>query len=115
MLREILGIYKEFEQKLDYANHACFSAFHASMAMLNLLGKVFSMEHIDMASVNFEEIHPYLLYIESHLNSSISVEDLQAVGHVCRRKLFMLFSQHLGMSPQRFITKRKIDLALKML
>lgn len=104
-----------FEQELNEAEMTDFPAFHCSLALFRLLGRAFCSNRLDNLYAKNAEIQKYLHYIETRLHTDISIEELMNVGHVSRRKLFLLFNEHIGIPPLRYIAQQKIRLATKMI
>ena len=103
------------EKELDEAEQSEFPAFYGSLALFRLLGEAFRSGRWEDPCSEHAEIQRYLHYIESHLHTDISVEDLRRIGNVSRRKLFLQFQEHLGTSPVQYIARQKIRLAIRML
>lgn len=104
-----------FERELDEAEQSEIPAFYASLVLFRLLGETFRSGRWEDHCSEHAEIQRYLRYIESHLHTDISVEDLRRIGNVSRRKLFLQFQEHLGTSPVQYIARQKIRLAIRML
>ena len=104
------------ENELDAAEQSEFPAFYGSLALFRLLGEAFRSGRWEEDHCSeHAEIQRYLHYIESHLHTDISVEDLRRIGNVSRRKLFLQFREYLGTSPVQYIARQKIRLAIRML
>lgn len=103
------------EKELDEAEQSEFPAFHGSLALFRMLGEAFRSGRWEDHCSEHAEIQRYLHYIESHLHTDISVEDLRRIGNVSRRKLFLQFREYLGTSPVQYIARQKIRLAIRML
>lgn len=104
-----------FEEELDAAEKTEFPAFYSSLALFRLLGEAFRTFPGTNPRSEHAEIQRYLHYVESHLHTDISVEDLMKVGNVSRRKLFLQFQKYLGVSPLQYIARQKIRLAVRMI
>ncbi len=92
-----------------------FPAFYGSLALFRLLGEAFRSVRREDSKTELVEIQRYLHYIESHLHTDISVEDLMKAGSVSRRKLFLQFREFIGMSPLQYIARQKVRLAIRMI
>lgn len=103
------------EKELDEAEQSEFPAFYGSLALFRLLGEAFHSACREDSRSEHAEIQRYLHYVESHLHTDISVEDLMKVGNVSRRKLFLQFREFIGMSPLQYIARQKIRLAIRMI
>ena len=103
------------EKELDEAEQSEFPAFLGSLALFRMLGEAFRSGRWEDHCPEHSEIQRYLHYIESHLHTDISVEDLRRIGNVSRRKLFLQFREYLGTSPVQYIARQKIRLAIRMI
>lgn len=109
-------LFLAFKKKVTEMESAEFPAFHCSLALFELLGRTFSsahMQHFQPETMDMD-VQKILHYIEDNLNKDLSIGKLMQVAHVSRRKLFLLFNEYIGMSPLRYIARRKIHLAVKM-
>jgi AraC family transcriptional regulator of arabinose operon len=54
-------------------------------------------------------------HVASHLEEDLSVTALAKVAHLSRSRLTHLFSEHLGVSPQRFVERERMARAAQLL
>lgn len=48
-------------------------------------------------------------YIDEHLKEDLHPEDLAAIAHMSLRSVYLLFQQHVGETPRRYILGRKLE------
>ena len=62
-----------------------------------------------------EKLDALLGYIDNHLTTGITTEELCDYGNLSRSRVFQLFEQYIGQSPIAYIMTKRIELAKQML
>lgn len=57
------------------------------------------------------DFNQLLIFIESHLNQSITIQDLANVSYMSPRNIHYLFNKYIHQTPKDYINHRKINLA----
>lgn len=73
--------------------------------LLNLLGNNLSQAAIEVPC----RLDAIRGYIDAHLTEEITVRQLMAAGRVSERSLYTLFERHLGIGPQDYIRRCKLE------
>jgi len=87
-----------------------------STMLLPWLGEVFSTNSTPTASPRSRlDIARLDAYIDQHLSQPINNDSLATAMHTSPSHFYVLCQQHLGCSPQTYITRRRLGLARKLL
>ncbi len=63
----------------------------------------------------FTQPHPYLYYLDSHLNTPLHLDEIAAHFHMSRCHFCHVFHKQFGMSPFTYLNNQKISLAKHLL
>ena len=70
----------------------------------------------NILSVKDDYFHSLIApYIDEHLEEDLSVENLCSVFFISKKKLYSIFESSIGQSPQKYITKQRIQEAKNLL
>jgi len=92
--------------------------FNASLAVYRLLLALLSQAHApgqEAAETRNLRLQPVLEYMETHLHTPLSLEDLSSIILVSPAHLNRLFRKHLGESPLSYLIKYRIDRSKSLL
>ena len=91
--------------------------FYTVLAIQSLISDLLSFipeSNWDLMSKDYRIIH-VLGHIESNLDSSLSNDSLAGQASMATNAFNRLFTEELGLSPQRFVKKKRIDKACALL
>jgi AraC family transcriptional regulator len=54
-------------------------------------------------------------YIEDHIEDDVTINDLAQVAHLSEFHFARMFAAAMGMPPQRYVSRRRLDSAMKMI
>jgi len=86
-----------------------------STMLLPWLGEVFSTEVANQSGLSRFDVARLNDFIDRQISQPISNDMLAVALHCSPSHLYVLCQQHLGCSPQAYITQRRLALAQKML
>lgn len=108
------------EKEIEQGRKEIFSNIHYSSAILRLLVKVATRmtqaeEENPVRSINIQLVSQCAAYIDNRLDKSLDIGEMAKELHISKRKLFLIFQAHFGMSPLRYISMRKVEHARQMI
>ncbi len=98
---------------IDYRGFNFFTVLAIHALIADLLSEI-KESNWDLVSSD-NRIISVLRYIENHISGNLCNENLSKVAHLTTNAFTRLFKENLGISPQSFVRKKRIDQACVLL
>lgn len=115
---------REYFEQFDRAFQACLGEAYGyefqvrdalSQIVLYAKNKSASAEGPSRSPVQEERLKAMLLWIDRHLENNITAAEVAGAANVCKRECQRIFNQYLHYSPVKYIQRRRILHAARLL
>ncbi|ASS65412.1 AraC family transcriptional regulator [Paenibacillus sp. RUD330] len=100
------------------ARPSLVSLLREKAVMLEILSSFLESIPVQVLTHRSEEMQRIRIiqdYVESHLQDSLSINDLAASLHLHPNYFISYFKKHFGMPPAKYISRKRMDMARKLL
>lgn len=120
-LKNISRYLTQIEKNLIYPNHAKlhYNIYHL---ILELIDKAYAQnpnkalpDNAYSSDSDMSRIHKIYSYIETHLSSSINLEEIAGVLNLSARQTGRIIKDYYGMNWNEFITQKRIEQAIELM
>jgi AraC-like DNA-binding protein/mannose-6-phosphate isomerase-like protein (cupin superfamily) len=91
------------------------SALLHSLGIATLHGFVFDLEYVRRTGAEPEALRRARLYVDTHLETALTLGDLARVGNVSAQHLTRLFKRYQGVTPMRYLWERRVARGVRLL
>lgn len=106
----------EYTSKKNSSN--LLDKLYVKTILIKLIIAYIELSNCDVININYKEnscLNNLLAYIDNNLHKKITLDDLSKIARMHVSGLIDFFKENLGMTPSKYITQRKMELAKRLL